>query len=69
MDERNLLTVEQLAKRLSVNPMTVRRMIRRGQIAAVRIGRAIRFRPEDIDAFLESVKIGKGGAPDELQRK
>lgn len=59
MDDRKLLTVEQLAERLAVNPMTVRRMVNRGQLPAVRIGRAIRFKPADVDAFLESVRVVK----------
>jgi len=59
MDDRKLLTVEQLAERLAVNQMTVRRMVNRGQLPAVRIGRAIRFRPADVDAFLKSVRVLK----------
>jgi len=58
---KKLLTVNELADMLSVNPMTVRRMVKRGQLSAVRIGRAIRFEPTAIDAFLESVRVGKDG--------
>ncbi len=52
-----LLTVAELADLLSVTDITVRRMVIRGQIPAVRIGRAVRFRQEDVDAFLTSVRI------------
>ena len=61
MDDRKLLTVDQLAEKLAVNPLTVRRMVQRGQLTAVRIGRAVRFDPVDVDAFLASVKVGKDG--------
>jgi len=67
-----LLTVAELADLLSVTDITVRRMVIRGQIPAVRIGRAVRFRQEDVDAFLTSVRIQptavrKDGKPERLQ--
>lgn len=40
-----LLTVEEAATELRVHPATVRRMIRRGEIAAVRVGRLWRVDP------------------------
>ena len=58
---KKLLTVNELAEMLSVNQLTVRRMVQRGQLTAVRIGRAIRFDPDDVEEFLDSVRIGKDG--------
>jgi excisionase family DNA binding protein len=51
-------TVRTLAERLAVTPLTIYRMIDQGKLPAVRIGRSIRFRPEDVEAFLASVAIG-----------
>lgn len=52
-----LYTVKDLAKILAVKPLTIYRMIERGQLPAVKIGKTIRFKPEDIDAYLETVRI------------
>lgn len=48
---RPLLTVERAAFLASVSEATIRRAIRDGRLAHVRIGRAVRIRPEDLDAF------------------
>lgn len=55
---KKLLTVNELADILSVNQLTIRRMVKRGQLVAVRIGRAVRFDPADIDAYLATVRTG-----------
>ncbi len=39
-----LLTVKEVAERLHVHPITVRRLIASGRLPAVRIGRAVRVR-------------------------
>jgi len=49
---RPLLTVERAAFLASVSEATIRRAIRDGRLTSVRIGRAVRIRPEDLDAFL-----------------
>lgn len=60
-----LYTVKDLAKILAVKPLTIYRMVERGQLPAVKIGKSIRFKPEDINAYLETVRINpesmKGG--------
>jgi excisionase family DNA binding protein len=43
-----LLTVREVAERLHLHPITVRRLIASGRLAAVRIGRAVRVREEDV---------------------
>ena len=53
---RKLLTVAELADLLSINQLTVRRMVNRGQLTAVRLGRAVRFHPDDVDAFLATAR-------------
>lgn len=54
-------TVKTLAERLAVTPITVYRLVDRGKLPAVRIGKSIRFNPQAIDAFLETVRVGPGG--------
>lgn len=46
--DRDLLTVADVAARLSVSMKTVRRLINRGELRAVRIGRVIRVRADEV---------------------
>jgi len=57
-------SVKTLAERLAVKPLTIYRMVAEGKIPAVRIGRAIRFDPDAVAAFLESVRVGPEGLKD-----
>ena len=52
LDERPLLTVQQLAAKLAVERKTIYSMMKRGEITAVRVGAAYRFLPEDVDEYL-----------------
>lgn len=54
-------TVKALAEKLAVVPLTIYRLVDQGKLPAVRIGRTIRFKPADIDAFLETVRVGPAG--------
>ena len=47
-------TVGQLADLLQLTPMTIYRMVRRGELACHAIGRIKRFRRDDVETFLES---------------
>ena len=49
---QSLLTVEQIAERLSVSTRTVRRWISDGELVAYRLGRAVRIDEPDLEAFL-----------------
>jgi excisionase family DNA binding protein len=51
--ERQLLTVPQVAKEFQVTAQTIRNWIDAGVLPAVRLGRAFRVRSEDVDALLE----------------
>src|SRR5690349_17829786 len=54
-----LLTVDEVAKILRVNPQTVRNWIDRGELPEVRIGkRRVRVRRSDLEEF-----VGGGGMP------
>lgn len=50
-----LLTVREAADQLSLAERTIRRMIETGQLPAVRLGRNIRIRQEDV---LDAVRMG-----------
>ncbi len=43
-----LLTVEEVAKRLKISKATVRRHIREGRLKAVKIGRVVRISSEEV---------------------
>ena len=45
---------------LGVVPRTLYRMIDEGQIPAYRMGRVLRLREADLDAFLESTRVQPG---------
>jgi excisionase family DNA binding protein len=47
-----LLTVSDVAGWLKLKPATVRALTRRGEISFHRVGRAIRFRPGDVEVYL-----------------
>lgn len=48
------LTVQEVANLLRVSTMTVYRLIKSGDLPAVRVGRSFRVRDGDVDAYLES---------------
>lgn len=53
-----LLTLADCAERLAVSLRTVRRLVKAGTLAAIRVGPGktapFRVRPADLDAFIES---------------
>ena len=50
---KGLMTVEQFADAVGLKPATVRQKVWRREIEFIRIGRAIRFRPELVDKLIE----------------
>lgn len=48
------LTVAEVAKDMRVSTMTVYRLIKSGELGAVRVGKSYRIRVTDLDAFLDS---------------
>jgi excisionase family DNA binding protein len=52
-DQPEFYTVGQLAELLQLTPMTIYRMVRRGELACHAIGRIKRFRRDDVETFLE----------------
>ena len=56
MSER-LLTAGEVAETLRVSTMTIYRLIRRGELPAVRVGRNYRVRVSDLDRYLEQQTV------------
>ena len=52
MSDDPFLTTEDVEEILQVNPRTVYRLIKRGSIPALRVGRQWRFRRKDVEAWL-----------------
>jgi excisionase family DNA binding protein len=48
-----LLTAAEVADQLRVSTMTIYRLIRRGELPAVRVGRNYRVREADLEAYLD----------------
>jgi len=53
-----LLTVNQVAQRLAVAPITVRRLIAEGKLHAVRLRQSIRLRAEDVESLIRRGAAG-----------
>lgn len=60
-----LVTTKAAARWLAVSERTLWTLAQTGQIPSVRIGRAVRFDPEDLAAFVEQ---RKGGAKQEARK-
>jgi len=56
-----LLRIDEVAEMLRVTQMTVRRIIERRLMPVYRIGRGLRFRAEDVKAFVERQKTPLDG--------
>jgi len=57
--EKRLLTLDEVAEFLHVNPMTVYSWVRDGKIPAFKIGKVWRFRKTEIDEWLKKQKYKK----------
>ncbi len=51
--ERLLLTLQETAKALSVAPRTVRRLIERGELPKVKVGRCVRVPADAVQAWVD----------------
>jgi excisionase family DNA binding protein len=58
MPER-MLTLREVSDYLNVNPATVRRLVRTGQLRAIRVGRDMRFEVRVVDQWV----AGGGSVP------
>jgi excisionase family DNA binding protein len=57
-----LLTVAEVAGTMRVSNMTVYRLIKNGDLPALRVGRNYRIRESDVDAYLSDRSVQVEGA-------
>lgn len=58
--EKEFYTVKELAELFAVNPMTIYRMVDRGELPVYNIGKkAMRFRRKDIETYLSKIRQSK----------
>lgn len=48
-----LLRLEDVAERLSISRSMAWKLVANREISSIRIGRAVRIRPEDLEAFID----------------
>jgi excisionase family DNA binding protein len=58
--EYRLLTVREVADTMRVSNMTVYRLIRAGELPAIRVGKHFRIRENELNDYLESQTV-RGG--------
>ncbi len=51
-----LLTGRQASKALAISPSTLWKLTKRGEVRCVRLGRAVRYDPRDLKAFIDRVR-------------
>ncbi len=51
--KKPLLTVKQACELLGICRDTLTSLYQRGKLRVIRLGRAVRFRPEDLESFIE----------------
>jgi len=56
-----LLTVGEVAETMRVSNMTVYRLIKSGQLAAIRVGKNYRIRESDVDRYLSERSVRVDG--------
>jgi excisionase family DNA binding protein len=49
-----LLTIDEVRSRLNVSVSTVRRLVRDGKLRAYRVGGRLRFKPEEVAAYVDA---------------
>jgi len=54
MDHDKLMDVQETADYIRLSTFTVRRLAKQGVLPAAKIGRAYRFKREDIDSYLRT---------------
>ncbi|MGH2966287.1 MAG: helix-turn-helix transcriptional regulator [Solirubrobacterales bacterium] len=50
--EQRLLRIEDIAERLAVSRSMAWKLIAQGQLRSIRIGRSVRVRPSDLEAYV-----------------
>ncbi|MCZ4263018.1 helix-turn-helix domain-containing protein [Limimaricola sp. G21655-S1] len=58
-DLETLLTIQQVAELENVSPKTIRRRIKSGGLPAIRNGRLLRIRPQDLRSYRLRQMLGE----------
>ena len=53
----HFMTSEEIAELLHVDPVTIRRLVTKGELSAYRIGADYRFAPSDLQDYLQRQRI------------
>lgn len=62
-EPRRFFSPEEVAKQLGVHPMTIRRKIRKGELAAFSVaGSTLRIAEDEIERFLSQRAVGRKAA-------
>lgn len=59
-DEIQWLSSKEAARRLGITPRTLYRLIDEGKVPAYKLGRVIRLKLHEVDAFVDEVRIAPG---------
>jgi excisionase family DNA binding protein len=57
-----MIDLEQVAKQLGVSTQTVRRLVQKGELRAYRIGSQLRFKEEEVNAYIDAQVV----SPDDV---
>lgn len=60
MEDVHLLTVQEVADAMRVSRMTVYRLIKAGEMPAIRVGRHFRIRGADLEHYFDAQTVGGG---------
>jgi excisionase family DNA binding protein len=52
-----LLTIDEVRSQLNVSISTVRRLVRDAKLPAYRVGGGLRFKPEEVAAYVDSQRV------------
>jgi excisionase family DNA binding protein len=64
MEKRKFYSIPQVANLLEVSPLTIRRLIWKGKLESVKVGKSIRVSNEQLDSY-----INKGSTDNQEQPK
>ena len=62
-----MLAIEDVAERFKVSVMTVRRIVKRGELPTYKIGGQLRFKETDVDAYIERQLVDPRDLEDESE--
>lgn len=60
-----MLDIDGVAQRLGVSVATVRRIVKRGELRAYKIGGQLRFKEEEVEAYIDAQLVDPAELDDE----